>query len=56
MCPTKFLIFMVNKLLDAKTESLRPNKFQIIYIYIYINKKSLHILEMYNFERKKKLN
>ena len=34
--PSKFLIFVTSKLFGAKTKTLKPIKFYIIYIYIYI--------------------
>ena len=34
--PSKFLIFVTSKLFGAKTKTLKPIKFYIIYIYIYV--------------------
>ena len=41
MCLSKFLIFVANELLGVKTKEYKIN---YIYIYIYNEKPSLHIL------------
>ena len=49
MCLSKFLIFMVSELLDAKIEESKTNSIpNHIYIYIYI---PLHILEIYGLKK-----
>ena len=50
MCLSKFLIFIVSELLDAKIEESKTNSIpNHIYIYIYI---PLPILEIYSFKTK----
>ena len=34
--PSKFLIFVTSKLFSAKMKTLKPIKFYITYIYIYV--------------------